>query len=187
MVMMSKWIFEYTGYNIPKIQLRVPSATRPPSAPRPCHTRPTHQPSVAPGKERAPMTNSASEGLEKAPSRGRVCSLPGVAENRKKNEISARHRDKLGIYLRMSCFTYCSIAVARRGWVGRCVGRWLRRRVCGWASAFVRGYGWLTYFAVSFSGPMVLSPLDHGALRSTNWVHIYCCTLLLYTAVVHGG
>ena len=130
MVMMSKWIFEYTGYNIPKIQLRVPSATRPPSAPRPCPTRPTHQPSVAPGKERAPMTNSASEGLEKAPSRGRVCSLPGVAENRKKNEISARHRDKLGIYLRMSCFTYCSIAVARRGWVGRCVGRWLRRRVC---------------------------------------------------------
>ena len=38
-VQMDLW--NYAGYNVPPKQLRVPCATRPPSAPRPCHARPT--------------------------------------------------------------------------------------------------------------------------------------------------
>ena len=76
-VVMSKWIFENVSYNIPKKQLRRPSATGLPSAPQQCHARPTQQPSEAPAKERAPMTDSASGGLEKAPSRGRIARSPG--------------------------------------------------------------------------------------------------------------
>ena len=59
--------------------------------------------------------------------------------------------------------------------------------MCVWVGERVRGYVWFTRFAVLLSGPMVLSPLDDGALRS-NWIHVYCCTLLLYqrTAVAHG-
>ena len=73
---------KYFCYNIPKKQLRLPSSTWPPAASRWLHASPTQQPSVAPAKKRSPVTNSASGGLEKVPSRGRVCSLPGVAENR---------------------------------------------------------------------------------------------------------
>ena len=51
--------------------------------------------------------------------------------------------------------------------------------MCVWVGERVRGYVWFTRFAVLLSGPMVLSPLDDGALRS-NWIHVYCCTLLLY-------
>ena len=66
--------------------------------------------------------------------------------------------------------------------MGRCVGRCVRV----WVGECVRGYGWLTCFPVLFSGPMVLSPLNHGALR-TNWVHIYTAIRYCWTVVVHGG
>ena len=73
---------------IPQKQLRLPSPTWPPAASLWLHARPTHQPSVAPAKERAPMTNSESGGRgEVLPGTDR--SLPGIAENRKKMEIPA--------------------------------------------------------------------------------------------------
>ena len=43
-----------------------------PSAPRPCHRHPTHQPSASPAKELPPMPNSASGGRGEAPSRGQI-------------------------------------------------------------------------------------------------------------------
>ena len=55
--------------------------------------------------------------------------------------------------------------------VGGSVGVWVGGRAGSWL--------WVVdVFAALFSGPMVLSPLDDGAL-STNWIHIYCCTQLL--------
>ena len=140
------------------------------------HARPTQQLSQAPARERAAITNSARGNLQKSPSRGRVCSFLVGAENHKRIEIPARSRDKLGMYQRRSFCKYHSIAVARRGWVGRCVGGWggLCLCVCG----LVRS--WLGVVDVFCSFPMVLSPLDPRALRGTNWIHIYCCTLLLY-------
>ena len=86
------------------------------------------------------------------------------------------------MYQRMCCCTYycCSKSwvgrLVREGWFGRCV----------WVGERVRGYGWLTCFAVLFSGPMVLSPLDDGALR-TNWIHIYCCCTSFAVLLQHMG
>ena len=42
-------------HSTPRSAPALPCASRPPSAPRPCHARPTHQPSVSPAKQLPPM------------------------------------------------------------------------------------------------------------------------------------
>ena len=59
------------------------------------------------------------------------------------------------MYQRMTCAAArTAVLLYSTWWVGEWVGEW------------VRGFGWLTCFAVLFSGPMLLSLLDHGALRT---------------------
>ena len=61
---------------MPKKQLRLPGSTWPLVASRWLHVRPAQQPSEATAKERAPMTTSASGGVERL-SRGRIARSPG--------------------------------------------------------------------------------------------------------------
>ena len=58
-------------------------ATRPLATARPCHARPTQQPSVSPAMQRPTSPNSASGGHEK-PLLGTARALPRKVENRKK-------------------------------------------------------------------------------------------------------
>ena len=60
------------GFSMPREAPALPTATGPPAASRSRQARPTRQPSVAPAKEGAPPSNSASEGRGKVHSRGRL-------------------------------------------------------------------------------------------------------------------
>ena len=57
----------YICYGTPNTQLRVPSDIRPPLAPRPCHARPTRQPSVSPTKYLQPCPTRRAGGVERRP------------------------------------------------------------------------------------------------------------------------
>ena len=163
-VVASKWIFEnifVITYLVPKKQLRVPSATRPPSAPRPCHARPTHQPSESPAKELPLMPDSASGGRGEAPSRGRVVCSPGWWRLVKQWKSQHDTGDKLGTYQRMCCFTYCCIAIARRGWVGWCVR--VGRSVGVWVDGRAGSWLWVVDVFCSFVF------WTHGAFTTRRW------------------
>ena len=64
----------------------LPLAIRPLAMARPCHARPTHQPSVSPATQRPTNPNSASGGHEK-PLPGTAIALPRKVENSKKVQI----------------------------------------------------------------------------------------------------
>ena len=52
---------------MPRSAPALPCATRPPSAPRPCHACPTHQPSVSPAKECHRCPTQRAGGVERCP------------------------------------------------------------------------------------------------------------------------
>ena len=103
-------------------------------------------------------------------SRGRVCSLPGVVDNRKYMEILVSLQLCIIINASICCccctLLYCCTISWVVGWcVGRLFGRWVgeRGRLVGqytWMVECVRGSGCLTCFVLLFSGPMVVSPLS---------------------------
>ena len=82
----------------------------------------------------------------------------------------------LVMYQRMTCAAArTAVLLYSTWWVGEWVGEW------------VRGFGWLTCFAVLFSGPI-------GAFTTRRWsaayeLDTYTSTALRYccTAVAHGG
>ena len=117
-VVVVKWIFENIFVVTPPktaATLELHLASRGLDvAPRPTHTTAI----LCPRRIAGAVPNSANEERGEAPSRGRVCSLPGVAENRKNMEIPAPQQ----IGIKASAAVLCCIAVARRGWVGWCVG-----------------------------------------------------------------
>lgn len=77
-------LHDHAGFGMPRTASALSCTTRPPSALRSRHARPTHQPP----KQRAPMSKSASGGQEKAPSLGRFTPSP----------VSERIRAKRGAY-----------------------------------------------------------------------------------------
>ena len=80
-------ILQHADHSIPKKQLRVPSATRPGSAPRPWHARPTHQSSVSPAKDLPPMPDPATGGRGEAPSWGQIAPSPGRGQIRANDRV----------------------------------------------------------------------------------------------------
>ena len=115
-------LWKYLCYNTTKKQLRL-------RAP-PVYAFSKQQPDDFPAKKRPPMNDSAA-----GASRGRVCSLPGVADNRKYMEIPVSLQ--LGLNQRVG-----SVVEWVRGWSSVCVALGVWR---------------VSYFL--FSGPMVASPL----------------------------
>ena len=105
-------------------------------------------------KDRAPMTDSASGGRGEASSRGRIARAPGW------RRIVKKWKSQHGTGINSVCtnawhvLLHVLLYCGSTWWVG------------GWMGEWVRDYGWLTCFAVLFSGPMLLSLLDHGALRT---------------------
>ena len=94
-IMISKWIFENMPVTVCPARHSAPAlrcATRPPSAPRPCHARPTHRPSVSPAKAMPPMPDHESGGRGEAPTRARVARSPGRGRIRGKGVISQHFR-----------------------------------------------------------------------------------------------
>ena len=88
------------------------------------------------------------------------------------------------MHQRMSCCRCHSIAVARRGWVGRCVGGWLGR--CVYVGGLVRSWLWVVDVFCSFLDPWCFrhSTPARCVVRTgyTSTAVRYCCTV-----VVHGG
>ena len=68
----------YLGFSRPREAPARPSATRSPSAARPCHARSTRPPLMSLAKDRAPQPNSASGGHGNAPGTGSLGTRCGV-------------------------------------------------------------------------------------------------------------
>ena len=74
------------GFSIPRGAQALPSASRPPAAARPCHVRPTQQPTVSVATERGPPPNSASGG-------GVERCLPGAGLLDLRHEVGSPRRE----------------------------------------------------------------------------------------------
>ena len=201
---MSKWIFEniFVDIVLPKKQLRVPCSTRPPAASRWRDARPTQQPSDAPAKERASMTDSASGGLEKAPSRGRICSLPGMAENRKKMEIPALYTVPTHVLLYIPArhgtnsvpphVLLCDITTASSCVRTRRAGGMERRGeaktaiipVSLWHMVQRTSHCYLAFFLVSFFCHAIIRP-SPCLWRSSAYFLLHCCTAVILLSHTH--
>ena len=166
---------KFAGYKIPPKQLRLPSAIRSPETARPRRPTPHSSPLTHRRKNGRPRPTRRAGGVGR-PSRRRIARSPEWRGIVKKKEIPVY--DTATRFVSTHLLLYYCIAVAR-SWVGKLVRRWVVGSVGGWTSERVCGFRCLTCFALLFAGSMVLSPLDDGALR-TNWIHICCCTLLLY-------
>ena len=68
--------WKHSGSRMPASAPAIPRATRPPSAPWPYYTGPTHQPPVTPAKTLPPMTDSASGAYWETPSPGQIVPSP---------------------------------------------------------------------------------------------------------------
>ena len=109
---------------MPRFGTALLSATRPPEAARPCHARPTQQPSRSPAKEQAPTPNSASG--ERGASKG---AAPGPRHSggplKHGNPKMQQHNNVCINELMYCCCTSlprCCCTWSVLGWVGRWVG-----------------------------------------------------------------
>ena len=125
--------------------------TRPPAPPRPCHGRPTRQPSVSERTGANAEVGGRGGGL---PPTARA--LPSVAENRKKTKIPrAQHEYEPNASVK--CYAYCCTAVAHGCWagwwmgglVGGSVGSGVGRWVVSYVSGCFRDFFWFSFLLLS--------------------------------------